>query len=134
MLVLHSVKVDDYFFSELLNESLTKGWLPCFTLCQLYSFVCYIFIFSFFFLDFSVYFYFFLIIKDDNGDACQLYNLLISLLQWVDCISQLLRMYPFAFEFSSVGSFSNPLVSVAKSLERFYSFMLSCWRADLFFF
>ncbi|KAL0358564.1 UNVERIFIED_CONTAM: Phosphatidylinositol-3-phosphatase myotubularin-1 [Sesamum angustifolium] len=24
-------------------------------------------------------------------------------LQWVDCVSQLLRMYPFAFEFSSVG-------------------------------
>lgn len=23
-------------------------------------------------------------------------------LQWVDCVSQLLRMYPFAFEFSSV--------------------------------
>lgn len=23
-------------------------------------------------------------------------------MQWVDCVSQLLRMYPFAFEFSSV--------------------------------
>ncbi|KAJ4851573.1 Carrier protein, mitochondrial [Turnera subulata] len=26
-------------------------------------------------------------------------------LQWIDCVSQLLRMYPFAFEFSSVGFF-----------------------------
>ena len=29
--------------------------------------------------------------------------ILLNYLQWVDCVSQLLRMYPFAFEFSSVS-------------------------------
>lgn len=29
-------------------------------------------------------------------------SFLSCFLQWVDCVSQLLRMYPFAFEFSSV--------------------------------
>lgn len=33
-------------------------------------------------------------------------GLVFLCLQWVDCVSQLLRMYPFAFEFSSVWYFS----------------------------
>lgn len=31
-------------------------------------------------------------------------RMLLNYLQWVDCVSQLLRMYPFAFEFSSVSN------------------------------
>lgn len=38
-----------------------------------------------------------------------------SLFQWVDCVSQLLRTYPFAFEFSSV-CISLPCMTFARAM------------------
>jgi hypothetical protein len=58
-------------------------------------------------------------------DHLVLVNDLVSILQWIDCVSQLLRMYPFAFEFSSVCVLAYVTLSFHEHLTVLMSILFS---------
>jgi hypothetical protein len=58
-------------------------------------------------------------------DDLVLVNDLVSILQWIDCVSQLLRMYPFAFEFSSVCVLAYVTLSCHEHLTVLMSILFS---------